>query len=67
MSLRAAITAVLRGNSEDGYVHWLGVLCSSWVVTSRGSTKRSYILPEGLESLPSVELGNKMASRWGTS
>ena len=59
---RAALTAVLRGH-PDGFLHWLGVLCSSWVTTSRGSTGRSLMNPEGDQSVPSVQYSNLMIAR----
>ena len=43
--LRATLAAVLRGR-PDG---WMGVKCSTWVTTSRGSTGRSPCNPHGLE------------------
>ncbi|CAL1163803.1 unnamed protein product [Cladocopium goreaui] len=40
-----------------------GVCCSSWVATSRGSTKRSFLTPMGCTEYQSVLLANKMVSR----
>lgn len=54
--------AVLNGNPE-GFVHWLGIKCSSWVSTSRGSTARSKANPLGREELDSVAGANCMVSR----
>ncbi|CAK9051288.1 unnamed protein product [Durusdinium trenchii] len=59
----ACLTAILRGDASGGFVHWLGVLCSSFVTTSRGSSGRSLLNPEGLESYPSVLASNHMAAR----
>lgn len=42
----------------------LGVCCSSWIVTSRGSTGRCWICPMGLP-FPKVLSSNKMVSRIG--
>ncbi|CAE7466266.1 unnamed protein product [Symbiodinium pilosum] len=58
----AALVAVCRG-SPSGFLHWMGVLCSSWVTTSRGSTGRSMINPAGCQGLPSVDASNLMAWR----
>ena len=41
-----------------------GVCCSSWVATSRGSTKRSFLTPMGCCEYQSVSLANKMVSRF---
>ena len=48
LRLRATLSAVMRGR-PDGWVHWMGVKCSTWVTTSRGSTGRSPCNPLGLE------------------
>ena len=58
---------MLRGDNDGGFVHWLGVLCASWIVTSRGTTGRSLLVPEGLPHVRSVKLGNLMAARLGFS
>ena len=45
-----------------------GLVCSSFVAVSRGSTGRHYFLPLGNESAPSVMVGNLLAVRpglWG--
>ena len=56
--------AVLRGD-PDGFIHWLGVQCASWISTSRGSTGRSLANPEGAEGVQSVEVANFLACRSG--
>ena len=40
-----------------------GLVCSSFVSVSRGSTHRHYFLPLGDPSSKSVELGNLLCSR----
>ena len=42
-----------------------GLVCSSFVAISRGSTHRHYFLPLGDEAAPSVKLGNVLAARTG--
>ena len=60
---RAALAAALCG-SPEGWVHWLGVQCSTWVATSRGSTGRSCLVPEGLfEEVQCVAAANLMVAR----
>ena len=56
------LTAILCGD-PNGFVHWLGVQCSTWVSTSRGSTGRSKANPMGLEDLTCVANANLMVSR----
>ena len=56
------MTAILHGHPE-GFVHWMGVLCSNFVIASRGSTGRSLMNPEGAEDVPSVQYSNLMCSR----
>ena len=58
------MVAVLRGD-PDGFIHWLGVQCASWISTSRGSTGRSLANPEGAEGVQSVEVVNFLACRCG--
>lgn len=41
----------------------MGVCCSSWVTTSRGSSKRSFLTPMGCTEYKSVALANLMVSR----
>jgi hypothetical protein len=57
------MVSVMRGDSEKGFVDWMGVLCSSWVSICRATSQRSYLDPLGNESLQFVASGNKMASR----
>ena len=59
---RAAIVAILRGD-PSGFIHWLGVQCSTWVSTSRGSTGRSAANPHGLLESDCVSFANLMACR----
>ena len=64
MELRACMAAILRG-CRGGFVHWMGVVCSSYVLTSRGSTGRCRGNPEGDESLSNVQQANIMTARRG--
>ena len=41
----------------------MGVLCSTWVLVSRGSTGRCAINPHGCDDVGCVESANIMASR----
>lgn len=67
IQLRAALSAVLRGH-PDGWVHWFGVQCSTWVTTSRGSTGRSPCNPAGLaDEVPCVAAGNMQVARTASS
>ena len=59
---RTFIVGILRGG-KLGFVLWLGVLCSSWVSTSKGSTLRMKFDPLGYENYPSVREGNLMVAR----
>ena len=63
LSSRTFLASVLNGRSS-GFVSWLAVVCSSWVDASRGSTKRSWVMPEGYDEFPSVHAGNLMVSRY---
>ncbi|CAE7839921.1 unnamed protein product [Symbiodinium sp. CCMP2592] len=56
------LVSALMGK-ESGYLDWLGILCSSWVDVSRGSTRRTWCNPMGHTEFPSVARGNLMASR----
>ena len=40
-----------------------GLVCSSFVSVSRGTTRRHYFLPLGDETAPSVQQGNMLANR----
>ena len=57
------MTSVLNGK-PDGFISWFAVVCGSWVDTSRASTRRSWVLPEGYDAYPSVHAGNLMAARY---
>lgn len=54
--------AILQSDPA-GFVVWFGILCSTWSTMSRGSTRRSYLFPLGLEYLPCVAEGNIMVAR----
>lgn len=43
----------------------IGICCSSWIVTSRGSSQRSFICPMGNCCFQKVRLSNIMCSRTG--
>ena len=60
--VRTHIVSVLRG-SEDGFINWHGIKCSTWVSISRPTTLRSFLDPLGNRELPCVEESNVMASR----
>ncbi|CAJ1361995.1 unnamed protein product [Effrenium voratum] len=55
------LAAVLRSKANS--LIWLGVLCSSWVAASRGSTFRTFANAEGYLPYCSVDNGNRMAAR----
>ena len=59
---RLVLKSVLEGAYGKVLVT-LGVCCSSWVVASRGSTKRSFLTPVGCLEFPSVASANLMVSR----
>ena len=62
--LRLLLTAILE--AEDGLVVAFGLVCSSFISISMGTTKRSYFLPEGdPTSSKSAEKGNLLANRIG--
>ena len=65
MQLSLLLATILR--SRDGVVVTFGLVCSSFVSISRGSTHRSYFLPEGDPSSKSVQRGNLLAARIGLS
>ena len=50
---------------DDGGVVPLGVECSTYVFMSRGTTKRSVLVPMGYSLLPKVDAANKYSARWG--
>ena len=60
---RTFLASILNGR-PSGFVSWLAVVCSSWVDASRGSTKRSWVMPEGHDGFASVHAGNVMVSRY---
>ena len=59
---RLSLVAILDGKYEDFWAA-LGVCCSSWVVASRGSTGRSWMLPMGNCEYHGVKKANTMVSR----
>ena len=61
-SPRLALKAILEGNYGELLVT-MGVCCSSWVVASRGSSKRSFLTPMGCATYKTVAEANKMVSR----
>ena len=56
------MVAILQSD-PSGFVAWFGILCSTWSAMSRGSTRRSYLCPLGLESVQCVAEGNIMVAR----
>lgn len=61
--LRLLIVAIMQ--SKPGQlVATFGIVCSSWVVISRGTSGRSWIAPLGDTSQRFVREGNQMTSRW---
>ena len=61
--LRLTLMMVMSG-SNDGLVAVAGLLCSSWISMSRGSTMRTPLVPMGLpSSRPSVKYSNKLTMR----
>lgn len=60
--LRLSLLAVLEGRFEELWAA-LGVCCSSWIVTSRGSTGRSWMLPMGNWAYAKVASANCMVTR----
>ena len=62
ISPRTAMIAILQSD-PSGFVIWFGILCSTWSAMSRGSTRRSYLCPLGLESMQCVAEGNVMVAR----
>ena len=49
--------------AEPGGIIWMGTVCSTWVVTSRGSTGRSQSCVLGAQRHWTVSEANKMAAR----
>ncbi len=64
MKLRLCIVAILQGKFEELFTSF-GVCCSSWIVTSRGSTGRCFICPMGNQAYPKVIASNVMVARTG--
>ena len=62
LALRLCVFGILQGKFEEVFTSW-GIVCSSWVVASRGSTGRSFICPMGNPDFEKVALSNRMASR----
>ena len=61
VELRLLLTTILT--SRPGAVVTFGLVCSSFVSVSRGTTRRHYFLPLGDETAPSVQQGNMLANR----
>ncbi|CAE7470841.1 unnamed protein product, partial [Symbiodinium necroappetens] len=60
--IRLAIWLVLQGRLDSFYV-LLATVCSSWVPTNAGTSKRSIIYAEGNTKLPYVADANCLTSR----
>ena len=61
---RLCILLILRGR-RDSFLVMLAVCCSSWVLASPASTKRSVLTPMGYEGFEKVSTANLLASRQG--
>ena len=59
---RLALQSILEGSFGKLLVT-LGVCCSSWVVASRGSSKRSFLVPMGCTLYDTVVSANQMVAR----
>ena len=59
---RTFLAAVLSTGPSRSVV-WLGVAGNTWVAVSRGTTRRTFVVPEGRTWYRSVEQANMMASR----
>ncbi|CAJ1363253.1 unnamed protein product, partial [Effrenium voratum] len=57
-----AIQAILQGKFEE-LLAAFGVCCSSWILTSRGSSHRSELTPMGNPEFAKVKLANLLGSR----
>ena len=60
---RLAIMLVLSANSAAALLATLGVLCSSWVAINRGTSKRTWLNPEGDCTYMSVIRSNMLTAR----
>ena len=60
--VRLLLSTIMRC-CDGNFIVSFGLVCSSFVAVSRGSTYRHFFLPLGNEAAPSVELGNLLASR----
>lgn len=60
--MRLLICAILKGK-KDGLVAIFGIVCSSWVAISRGTTLRTPMTPLGDQRHAFVRAGNEMAGR----
>ena len=59
--LRLLLQAILQ--SKDGVVVAFGLVCSTFITISRGSTHRHYFLPQGDQDAKSVAASNILAAR----
>jgi len=62
--LRLCVHTILQGKMNEVF-NSFGVCCSSWVLTSRGSTGRSWICPMGNLDFERVTSSNRMVGRSG--
>lgn len=60
---RLLLSTILR--SKPDAVFAFGVVCSTWVAVSRGSTHRHYFLPLGDPNSPSCNKANLLVARTG--
>ena len=61
---RLCILLILRGR-RDAFLAMIAVCCSSFVLSSRGSSKRSELTPMGFEMYEKVAVANLLAARQG--
>ena len=59
---RVALVAMLQSREDDS-ICWFGVKCSSSSSMNVGTSRRSYLLPEGDVSKISVQESNTLVSR----
>ena len=59
---RLLLHSILKLKDGTGLVHF-GMVCSSWITISRGTTQRCYFCPLGDETVDSVAKANILCSR----
>ena len=61
-SHRLAIYLLLQCDPSN-FFHLEALVCSSWVHINKGTSRRSYLVPEGDTTRPGIRAANRMASR----